>query len=98
MVGTIFEHHSRTHGYHKWVVIKDVNDSKYCVCAIISSKQNSYSVKLLPNKCESVKKISYIQLDNLLSIDRDIVIKKKKEMLCSSLLGEIKVKINNFFK
>lgn len=98
MIGTVFEHHSRTHGYHKWVVIKDVNDSKYCICAIISSKQSIHSIKILPNKCDSVRKVSFIQFDNLLSIKKEIIIKNKTELLCSSLLNELKIRINKFFK
>lgn len=98
MIGTVFEHHSRTHGYHKWVVIKDVNDSKYCICAIISSKQSTHSIKILPNKCDSVRKVSFIQFDNLLSIKKEIIINNKTELLCSSLLNELKIRINKFFK
>jgi len=98
MIGTIFEYHSPTHGYHKWIVIKDVNDSKYCICAIISSKKNNHSIKIMSDKCNSVRRISFIQIDNLLSIRKELILNSKTELLCSSLLNELKLKLKKFFK
>lgn len=98
MVGTIFEYHSPTHGYHKWVVVKDTIGSKYCICAIISSRENKYSIKLHLNKCSSVRKVSFIQVDNLLSVKKDIILKNQTELLCSSLLSELKLKLKQLFK
>ncbi|HMT01728.1 MAG TPA: hypothetical protein PKD00_00220 [Burkholderiales bacterium] len=97
MIGTIFKHHSQTHGYHNWIVLKDVSSSKYCICAIISSKKSTHSLKIGPKDCSFLKKDSYIQIDNLLSIDKDIIEKKEKELVCSSLLNKIKITFNKFF-
>lgn len=97
MVGTIFEYHSPTHGYHKWVVVRDMIGSKYCICAIISSKETKYSIKINSDKCNSVRKVSFIQTDNLLSVKKDIVKKSQTELLCSSLLNELKLKLKKIF-
>lgn len=98
MIGTIFEYHSPTHGYHKWVVVKDAIGSKYCICAIISSKESRYSIKVMSDKCSSVRKASFIQIDNLLSVKKEIVLKNQTELLCSSLLSELKLKLKQLFK
>lgn len=97
MVGAIFEYHSPTHGYHKWIVVKDVVGSKYCICAIISSKSSRYSVKIDSSKCNSIRKVSFIQTDNLLSIKREIISNSQIELLCSSLLNQVKKEIKKLF-
>lgn len=97
MLGTIFEYHSSTHGYHKWVVVREMVGSKYCICAIISSKETKYSIKINSDKCNSVRKVSFIQTDNLLSVKKDIIKKSQTELLCSSLLNELKLKLKKIF-
>ena len=98
MLGYIFDYHSATHGFHRWVVIKDIPDSRYCICAIISSTKNNYSIEINEGICKSIKKTSYVQLDNLLSIPKELIEKKKKEILCSSLLNLLKKKLNTVIK
>ena len=95
MFGIIFDYYSPTHGYHKWVVIKDMPHSRYCLCAIISSSKNKHSVELSNSVCDSLKKTSYIQLDNLLSVPKDIIYKNQKELLCSHLVNILKKKFKN---
>lgn len=97
MLGTIFKHHSPTHGYHIWIVLKDVNNSKYCICALISSKKSVNSLEISFRDSTFIKKVSYIQVDNLLSINKDVIKKSNKELVCSSLLNKLKIIFNRFF-
>lgn len=90
MVGIIFEYNSLTHGYHKWVVIKEFSNSSYCLCAIISSSHTYNSIRIDTQKCESIRKTSFIQYDNLLSVKKDIVKNNRIELLCSSIVSELK--------
>ena len=98
MFGIIFEYYSSTHGFHRWIVVKDIPHSRYSLCAIISTKKTTHSIEINNEACLSVTKTSYIQLDNLLSVPKDIIEKNKKERICSNMVIKIKKKFLNITK
>ena len=97
LVGTVFEYYSPTHGFHKWVIVKNIPTSKYVLCAIISSKFNKFSIEITPNECINLSKVSYIQMDNILSIEKRFVHKSKCKIMCSTLVNNLKKIFNKLY-